>query len=89
MALALAGRLDFDPTTDTLTAPDGTEVTLDAPVGEVLPDRGYDPGEDTFTAPPADGSGVEVVGQPDERPPAAARAVPGVGRQRLPRTCRC
>ena len=30
MALALAGRLDFDPTTDTLTAPDGTEVTLDA-----------------------------------------------------------
>ena len=39
MALALAGRLDFDPTTDTLTAPDGAEVTLDAPVGEVLPDR--------------------------------------------------
>ncbi len=55
MALALAGRLDFDPTSDTLTAPDGTEVTLDAPVGEVLPDRGYDPGEDTFTAPPDDG----------------------------------
>ena len=55
MALALAGRLDFDPTTDTLTAPDGTEVTLEPPVGEVLPDRGYDPGEDTFTAPPADG----------------------------------
>src|SRR4051812_14043242 len=60
MALALAGRLDFDPTTDTLTAPDGTEVTLEAPVGEVLPERGYDPGQDTFTAPPADGSGVDV-----------------------------
>ena len=56
MALALAGRLDFDPTTDTLTAPDGTEVQLDPPVGEVLPDGGYDPGEDTFTAPPEDGS---------------------------------
>ena len=64
MALALAGRLDFDPTTDTLTAPDGTEVRLDPPVGEVLPDRGYDPGEDTFTAPPEDGSGVEVVVSP-------------------------
>ena len=38
MALALAGRLDFDPTTDTLTAPDGTEVRLDPPVGEVLPE---------------------------------------------------
>jgi aconitate hydratase len=64
MALALAGRLDFDPTTDTLTAPDGTEVRLDAPVGEVLPDKGYDPGVDTFTAPPADGSGVDVVVSP-------------------------
>ncbi len=64
MALALAGRLDFDPSVDTLTAPDGTEVTLEAPVGEVLPDRGYDPGEDTFTAPPADGSGVEVEVSP-------------------------
>jgi aconitate hydratase len=65
IALALAGSLDFDPTTDTLTAPDGTEVTLDPPVGEVLPDRGYDPGENTFTAPPDDGADVEVVVSPE------------------------
>ncbi len=65
MAIALSGRLDFDPTTDTITAPDGTEVTLDAPVGQVLPDAGYDPGADTFTAPPADGSAVEVAVSPD------------------------
>ena len=64
MALALAGRLDFDPTTDSLTTPDGTKVTLDPPVGEVLPARGYDPGVDTFTQPPEDGSGVEVVVDP-------------------------
>lgn len=64
IALALAGRLDFDPTTDTITAPDGTEVLLEAPVGEVLPDRGYDPGQNTFTAPPADGSGVVVEVSP-------------------------
>ena len=64
MAIALSGRLDFDPTTDTITAPDGTEVTLDAPVGQVLPDAGYDPGEDTFTAPPAEPSGVEVAVSP-------------------------
>ena len=64
VALALAGRLDFDPTTDTITAPDGTEVRLEAPVGEVLPDRGYDPGQNTFTAPPADGSGVTVEVSP-------------------------
>jgi aconitate hydratase len=64
IALALAGRLDFDPTTDTITAPDGTQVRLEAPVGEVLPAKGYDPGHDTFVAPPADGSGIEVVVDP-------------------------
>ena len=60
MAIALSGRLDFDPVIDTITAPDGTEVRLDAPVGEVLPAAGYDPGEDTFTPPPADRSSVAV-----------------------------
>jgi aconitate hydratase len=64
IALALAGRLDFDPTTDTLTAPDGSEVRLEPPVGEVLPDKGYDPGENAFTAPPEDPSDVEVVVSP-------------------------
>ena len=64
IALALAGRLDFDPTTDTITNPDGVEVTLDPPVGEVLPEKGYDPGEDTFVMPPADGSGVTVAVSP-------------------------
>jgi len=64
MALALSGRLDFDPTTDELETPDGLFIRLDPPVGEVLPDRGYDPGEDTFTAPPADGSGVTIEVSP-------------------------
>jgi len=64
LALALAGRLDFNPATDALTAPDGTLVRLAAPVGEVLPAKGYDPGVDTFTAPPADGTGVVVSVSP-------------------------
>ena len=65
MAIALSGKLDFDPTVDTITAPDGTEVTLEAPVGQVLPDAGYDRGEDTFTAPPADGGDdIEVIVSP-------------------------
>ncbi|HUF99104.1 MAG TPA: aconitate hydratase [Ilumatobacter sp.] len=64
MAIALSGRLDFDPITEPLIAPDGTEVWLDGPVGQVLPDAGYDPGENTFTAPPADGSGVMVAVSP-------------------------
>lgn len=60
MAIALSGRLDFDPLTDALIAPDGTEVRLAPPVGEVLPAAGYDPGADTFTPPPSDRSSVAV-----------------------------
>ena len=64
IALALSGRLDFDPTTDTITSPSGAEIRLEGPVGQVLPDKGYDPGENTFTPPPADGSGVVVEVSP-------------------------
>ena len=64
IALALAGRLDFDPTTDTIEAPDGTQVKLNAPFGEVLPSNGYDAGNDTFIAPPADGSNIDVIVDP-------------------------
>ncbi|HEY9555261.1 MAG TPA: aconitate hydratase [Acidimicrobiales bacterium] len=64
IALALAGTLDFDPRTDTLTNDAGEEVLLDPPVGQALPDAGFDPGEETFQAPPEDRSGVEVVVDP-------------------------
>jgi aconitate hydratase len=64
IALALAGTLDFDPRTDTLTNDAGEEVRLEPPVGEALPQGGFDPGEATFQAAPADSSGVEVVVDP-------------------------
>jgi len=64
IAMALAGRLDFDPSVDTLTNDEGIEILLDPPVGEVLPANGYDPGVDTFVAPPTDGSGIDVVVSP-------------------------
>ncbi len=64
MALALAGRLDFDPLTESLTAPDGSEVTLDEPHGIELPPSGFDEGESGFLAPPADGSNIEVKVSP-------------------------
>merc|ERR1739838_536078 len=60
VALTLAGSLDFNPLTDKLTAPDGTELALSDPFGDGLPERGFDPGEDTYQAPPADGSAVSV-----------------------------
>ena len=60
MALALAGTIDFDPLTHTLTNDQGDEVTLSVPVGIELPPQGFDPGQNTFVAPPAQGSGIEV-----------------------------
>jgi aconitate hydratase len=65
VALALAGTLDFNPLTDTLTNDAGEEVRLVVPVGEELPGAGFTPGESGFIAPPDDGSGLEVVVSPD------------------------
>ncbi len=60
MALALAGTVSFDPLTDTLTNDQGEQVALSVPVGVELPPQGFDPGQNTFIAPPADSSNVEV-----------------------------
>jgi aconitate hydratase len=64
IALALAGRLDFNPVTDALVTDTGEEVHLEVPQGITLPEAGFDPGQNTFTPPPADGSGVEVKVSP-------------------------
>ena len=61
-ALALAGRLDFNPLTDTLRTADGRDVRLVAPAGDELPPAGFArTGDAGFLAPPRDGSGVEVT----------------------------
>jgi aconitate hydratase len=64
-ALALAGRLSFNPLTDTLTGADGKPFRLrpPAPAPEV-PSRPFDPGRITYVAPPADGSRVELKVDP-------------------------
>ncbi|MCB0972969.1 MAG: aconitate hydratase [Actinobacteria bacterium] len=64
IALALAGRLDFNPATDTLSAPDGTEVRLSAPVGDSLPSHGFEHGASGFEPPAPDPGGVSVVVSP-------------------------
>ena len=64
IALALAGRLDFDPRADSLTTADGQEVRLDIGPGIELPPAGFESGESGFLAPPADGSGVDVKVDP-------------------------
>jgi len=60
VALTLAGTLEFNPMTDSLPCPDGSQLQLAKPYGDGLPSRGFDPGEDTYQAPPEDGSGVAV-----------------------------
>eukprot|EP00499_Haloplacidia_sp_CaronLabIsolate_P008794 CAMPEP_0196780226 /NCGR_PEP_ID=MMETSP1104-20130614/7293_1 /TAXON_ID=33652 /ORGANISM="Cafeteria sp., Strain Caron Lab Isolate" /LENGTH=779 /DNA_ID=CAMNT_0042150423 /DNA_START=36 /DNA_END=2375 /DNA_ORIENTATION=+ len=62
--LALAGYLGFDPRKDSIKLDDGTEFRFKEPTGMELPPKGFDPGEDTFQAPPADGSTVDVVVDP-------------------------
>jgi aconitate hydratase len=59
VAYALAGTLDFDPLHDEVEG-----VRLDPPVGEELPDKGFDAGESGFQAPPEDGADVEVKVDP-------------------------
>lgn len=62
MALAIAGRLDFNPATDTLLDADGKAVMLDAPVGDVFPPRGFEVKDKGFIAPTdGDTSKIEVV----------------------------
>ncbi|KAI1262006.1 aconitase family-domain-containing protein [Xylariaceae sp. FL1019] len=64
VALTIAGSLHFNPLTDTLKGKDGKEFKLAPPTGDGLPTRGYDPGQDTYQAPPADRSTVQVQVSP-------------------------
>ncbi len=64
-ALAIAGRLDFNPATDTLTNKNGEQVKLELPIGDELPNKGFDVEDAGFQAPAKDGSGVEISVSPD------------------------
>jgi len=59
-AIAIAGRLDFNPLTDKLINEDGEEVMLDEPTGWELPPKGFEVKENGYEDPLEDGSGVEV-----------------------------
>ena len=63
-ALALAGTLDFNPLTDELESPSGERFRLSPPSGDRLPSGGFDPGQDTYQEPPAEGAGIEVTIDP-------------------------
>ncbi len=63
-AVAIAGRLDFNPITDTLINENGEEVTLDEPKGWELPPKGFEVQENGYVDPLEDGSKVVVEVSP-------------------------
>lgn len=67
-AIAIAGRLDFNPMTDTLINQDGQEVKFEEPTGWELPPKGFAVEDAGFLPPTEDGSSVEVkVAKDSER----------------------
>ncbi|RIA09295.1 aconitase [Flavobacteriaceae bacterium MAR_2010_72] len=63
-AIAISGRLDFDPMNDTLINEDGQQVKLDEPRGIELPPLGFDVEDAGYVEPVADGSKVNVSVSP-------------------------
>jgi aconitate hydratase len=59
-AIAISGRLDFNPMTDKLINEDGEEVMLDEPSGIELPPKGFEVEDAGYEAPVEDGSNVKV-----------------------------
>jgi aconitate hydratase len=63
-ALALAGKLTFNPTTDALVNERGEEVRLEPPSGSELPRRGFKPGKKGYVPPAKEGKKINVVFSP-------------------------
>lgn len=67
IALALAGKLTFNPMTDTLLDKNGVPVKLSPPTGEELPKRGFAAGDFGYVAPAEDGSKVNLIVDPESK----------------------
>ena len=64
-ALAVAGKLSFNPLTDSLTGADGKAFKLSPPkTAPEVPARNFDRGRPTYVTPPADGSGITLKVDP-------------------------
>ncbi|MCA0932150.1 aconitate hydratase [Lutimonas saemankumensis] len=66
-ALAISGKLDFNPITDKLINKDGEEVMFDEPTGFELPPKGFDVDDPGYVAPVEDGSAIEVNVKEDSK----------------------
>ena len=59
-AIAISGRLDFNPLTDSLINQNGDKVMLDEPTGHELPEKGFAVEDAGYLAPEEDGSQIVV-----------------------------
>ncbi|MCB9258069.1 MAG: aconitate hydratase [Ignavibacteriales bacterium] len=65
--LTLAGKITFNPETDTLVNDKGDEIKLDTPFGDELPKNGFKPDLEGFIAPSEKYSDTEVIIKPDSK----------------------
>lgn len=65
IAFSLAGKMTFNPLTDTIKNDKGEEVKLDPPTGRELPDEGFEKGDSGYQSPAKDSHSVEVVVNPN------------------------
>jgi len=66
-ALALAGKLTFNPLKDKLVNDKGEEFLLTPPDGDELPAKGFDGGNSGYVSPAPDGGNIEVIINPDSK----------------------
>ena len=59
-AIAISGKLDFNPIVDPLTNENGENVYLDEPVGIELPEKGFDVKDNGYQEPALDGNSILV-----------------------------
>ncbi|MDA9809461.1 aconitate hydratase [Flavobacteriales bacterium] len=64
-AVAISGKLDFNPLSDPLENKNGEEVYLSEPIGQELPKNGFDVEDNGYQAPAVEGSNIEVVVNPE------------------------
>jgi aconitate hydratase len=65
-AMALAGKLSFNPLTDSLTGGDGKSFKLEPPkAAPEVPARNFARGHSSYVAPPEDGSSIQLTVAPD------------------------
>jgi len=63
-AVAISGKLDFNPITDTLINAKGEAVKLAEPTGSELPSKGFAVDDNGYQAPAEDGSKIQVKVDP-------------------------